>query len=207
MNFNLLGTKLAMTQIFNSQGIVIPATIILAGPCYITQLKTIQTVGYNAIQLGYLEIKENKLTKPKLGHLKKNDLVPLRYLKEFKVNTIDNYYIGQKLCINIFKIGQKVNISGLSIGKGFIGNIKANHFQRGGMSHGSKHHRLQGSLGAGTSPGRVFPGKKMPKRFGNEQRTIKNLEILNINLDTNLLLIKGSIPGKSGTLVSLSSSN
>ena len=196
-----------MTQIFDSKGTLIPVTIIKSSPCYITQIKTESECGYNAIQIGYLEItKTKKLTKPELGHLSKNNLPGLKHLKEYRVNDISEYKIGQKLDLNLFQTGELVKITGLTIGKGNAGNIKKNHFNRGAMTHGSKHHRLQGSMGAGTSPGRVFPGKKMPGRLGMEQQTINGLEIITVDSTENILLIKGSIPGKSGNLISIKKS-
>lgn len=194
-----------MTQIFDIKGDVIPVTIIKSGPCYVTQIKSTETEGYNAIQVGYFELTNNSkhLKKPNLGHFTHNNLPPFRFLKEFKTNEIVNYTIGQKFSVEMFEIGQKVNISGLTIGKGNTGNIKQHNFSRGPMGHGSKHHRLQGSLGSGTTPGRVIPGKKMPGRLGMQKRTISGLEIIDIDTKENLLVIKGSIPGKSGNLVSI----
>jgi large subunit ribosomal protein L3 len=204
VTLGLLGNKIGMTQIFDKKGNVIPVTIIKGGPCFVTQIKSEENCGYNAIQLGYVEISSNstKLTKPELGHFNKVNSVPFRYLKEYKT-TETNYSIGHKLTVEMFKIGQEVNISGLTIGKGNTGNIKEHNFSRGPMAHGSKHHRLQGSLGAGTTPGRVFRGKRMPGRVGMEQRTILGLEIIDIDTTENLLVIKGSIPGKTGNLVNI----
>jgi large subunit ribosomal protein L3 len=229
VSIGILGNKIGMTQIFDLKGNVIPVTVIKCGPCYITQIKSHEICGYNAIQLGYVEVSSNLkiLTKPQLGHFTKANLTPFRYLKEYPISdqslninvnqsdTQDNkensifktYEIGQKFTVDMFKIGQYLNISGLSIGKGNLGNIKRNNFDRGPMSHGSKHHRLQGSMGSGTSPGRVFPGKKMPGRSGMKKCTISGLEILDIDKKENLLIIKGSIPGKSGNLVSLTIKN
>lgn len=197
MNIGLLGHKLGMTQMFNNDGNTFPITIINAGPCYITQITKFPNLEYNKVQLGY-----NNFT------LKKKVLLPLSYkpftfLKEYKILKDSNVYIGQKFCLDIFQIGQKLNITSKIIGKGFLGNIKKNNFKRGPMSHGSKHHRLQGSLGAGTSPGRVFPGKKMAGRKKTKQATISNLEIMDLNILDNLLFIKGSIPGKIGSLVNI----
>lgn len=194
-----------MTQIFDKKGDVIPVTIIKTGPCYVTQIKSTEKEGYNAIQIGYFELSPTakQLKKPNLGHFTKQNLPPFRFLKEFKIPEILTYTIGQKFSVEMLEIGQTVSISGLTTGKGNAGNIKKNHFSRGPMGHGSKHHRLQGSLGSGTTPGRVIPGKKMPGRLGNEQRTISGLEIIDIDSKENLLVIKGSIPGKSGNLVSI----
>ena len=194
-----------MTQIFDKKGDVVPVTIIKGGPCYVTQIKSRENCGYNAIQLGYLELSANSktLTKPRLGHFSKVNLSPFRYLKEYKTGETETYELGQKFSVEMFEIGQHVNVTGLTIGKGTSGNIKRNNFVQGAMGHGSKHHRLQGSIGSGTTPGRVFPGKKMPGRLGMEQKTIKGLEIIDIDKSQNLLIIKGSIPGKSGNLVSI----
>jgi len=207
VTIGLLGKKVGMTQIFDSKGNLIPVTIISSGPCYVTDLKLEEKCGYNAIQIGYLEILANrdKIKKPQLGHFLKKNIQPFKYLKEFKISSQEkeNYIIGKKIDLDIFKIGQKIKVTGNTIGKGNTGNIKLHHFNRGAMTHGSKHHRLQGSLGSGTSPGRVFPGKRMPRRSGNSKITIRGLEILDINLQDQFLLIKGSIPGKSGNLLIL----
>ena len=205
MTIGILGRKIGMTQIFDEKGNAVAVTIVKSGPCCITQIKSTAQCGYDAVQLGYEEIttKNRHLTKPNLGHFVKNNLIPHRYLREYKVSNISEYTIGQEICIELFKIGQKIAVSGQTIGKGFASNIKRNHFARGPMTHGSKHHRLQGSLGAGTSPGRVFPGKKMAGRLGMDRQTIKNLEILDIDYSENLLVIRGSLPGKIGNLLSL----
>ena len=205
MSLGILGNKIGMTQIFDIKGNVIPVTIIKSGPCFVTQIKSNINCGYNAIQLGYLEMSANqkKLTKPRLGHFSKVNLPPFRYLKEYKIDEQSTYEIGQKFTVEMFEIGQFVSVTGLTIGKGNAGNIKRNHFVRGAMTHGSKHHRLQGSIGAGTTPGRVIPGKKMPGRLGMDKCTIGGLEIISIDTKENLLVIKGSIPGKPGNLVSM----
>jgi large subunit ribosomal protein L3 len=205
VSLGILGNKIGMTQIFDTKGNVIPVTIIKGGPCVVTQIKSIENAGYNAVQLGYLEISANAktLTKPKLGHFNKVNLPPFKYLKEYKTTEIQNFEIGQKFTVELFKVGEKVNITGFTIGKGNAGNVKRNNFNCGAMSHGSKHHRLQGSIGSGTTPGRVFPGKKMPGRLGVEKKTISGLEVIDVDLKENLIVIKGSIPGKSGNLISI----
>jgi large subunit ribosomal protein L3 len=205
----ILGNKIGMTQIFDKKGNVIPVTIIKGGPCYVTQIKSDINCGYNAIQVGYSELAPNhkKVTKPNLGHFNKANLPPFRYLKEYKTENLQDHHVGEIFSVESFTIGESVNITGLTIGKGNASNIKRNNFGRGPMGHGSKHHRMQGSLGAGSSPGRVFPGKKMPGRMGTEQRTVKNLEIIDIDTTENLLVIKGCIPGKSGNLVSVTLKN
>ena len=204
MSLGILGNKVGMTQVFDVKGNVIPVTIIKSGPCYVTQIKSDSKCGYNAIQLGYMEISANqkKLTKPRLGHFSKVNLPPYRYLKEYKTENLE-YEIGHKFSVEMFEIGQHINVTGLTIGKGNAGNMKKHHFGGGPQSHGSKHKRMQGSLGAGTSPGRVYPGQKMPGRLGMFQRTISGLEIIAIDQKENLLVIKGSIPGKAGNLVSV----
>jgi large subunit ribosomal protein L3 len=205
VSVGILGNKIGMTQVFDTKGNVIPVTIIKGGPCYVTQIKSQENCGYNAIQIGYLEISAHAktLTKPNLGHFNKAKLPPFRYLKEYKILESSNYEIGQKFGVEMFEIGQSVSITGLTIGKGTVGNVKGNHFTRGGMGHGSKHHRMQGSIGSGTTPGRVLPGKKMPGRMGMQQRTVSGLQIIDIDIKENLLVIKGCIPGKSGNLVSI----
>lgn len=205
MSLGILGNKIGMTQIFDTKGNVIPVTIIKGGPCVVTQIKSIENAGYNAVQLGYLEISANAktLTKPKLGHFNKVNLPPFKYLKEYKTTETQSFEIGQKFTVELFKVGEKVNITGFTIGKGNSGNVKRNNFNCGAMSHGSKHHRLQGSIGSGTTPGRVFPGKKMPGRLGVEKKTISGLEIIDVDIKENLIVIKGSIPGKSGNLISI----
>lgn len=210
MNVGLLGKKIGMTQVFDEKGKAIPVTIIKLGPCTITQIKSIETCGYNAIQIGYLELSSNskKLTKRVLGHFSKNNLPAFRHLKEYRVSPVSNLElsIGKKIDISIFDNEKTVDITGITIGKGNAGNIKKHNFNRGAMTHGSKHHRLQGSMGAGTSPGRVFPGKRMPGRLGGKKQTIKNLSIFSIDTNENLLIVKGSIPGKSGKLISVKKS-
>ena len=209
MCVGLLGNKIGMTQIFGKKGEVIPVTVIKVGPCFITQIKSDENCGYNSVQLGYIEISPNSknLTKPCLGHFNKVGLPPFRYLKEYKTQGGEDYNVGQKVSLEIFEIGQKISVTGLTIGKGNTGNIKKNNFSRGPMGHGSKHHRLQGSLGSGTTPGRVFPGKKMPGRLGYEKWTISGLEVIDLDLKENLLVVKGSIPGKPGNLISISIKN
>ena len=205
MSLGILGNKIGMTQVFDENGNIIPVTIIKLGPCFVTQIKSTETCGYNAIQLGYSEVSANsrKLTKPNLGHFSKNNLPPFRHLKEYQVTEPTNYEVGQEITIDIFEVGQDVNISGRTIGKGFAGNIKRNNHNCGPMSHGSKNHRLLGSNGAGTTPGRVFPGKKMAGRMGGTQTTVQGLEVIDIDNNENLLVVKGSVPGKTGNLVSV----
>ncbi len=203
VSIGIIGKKIGMTQIFNNKCFAIPVTIIKAGPCIVTQIKEESKYNSKSIQIGYFLCKNNKLTQPQLGHLKKNNLPTVKYLKEFHVNDINTFFINQCLTVNLFSNGDFVDITARSIGKGFTGNIKKHNFKRGPMSHGSKNHRAPGSIGAGTTPGRVFPGKKMAGKHGSKQVTIKNLEIMAINEKNNLLILKGSLPGKLGNLVNI----
>jgi len=205
VSLGILGNKIGMTQVFDENGNIIPVTIIKLGPCFVTQIKSTETCGYNAIQLGYSEVSANsrKLTKPNLGHFSKNNLPPFRHLKEYQVTEPTNYEVGQEITIDIFEVGQDVNISGLTIGKGFAGNIKRNNHNCGPMSHGSKNHRAPGSIGMGTDPGRVLPGKKMAGQLGNKMTNIKKLKIVQVNTNENILVVKGAVPGKPGNLLSI----
>lgn len=203
MSVGLLGNKIGMTQIFDEAGNIIPVTILKVGPCVITQIKTESIDGYNAIQVGYSKVSSKGLTQPELGHLQKSNLQPLKYLKEFRVDRDHNFEIGQILTVDLLSPGQLVNIKGKSIGKGFAGLQKRHNFTRGPMTHGSKNHRAPGSIGMGTTPGRVLPGKKMAGQLGNKITTIKKLKIIQLNLEENILVIKGSVPGKPGNLLSI----
>jgi large subunit ribosomal protein L3 len=205
MGLGILGTKLGMTQIFDEAGFAIPVTVIKAGPCIITQIKNPEIDGYSAVQIGYGQIASKNLTKPELGHLQKSDSPPLRHLKEYKINSGTNseLNVSDKITVNLFSVGQTVCISGKSIGKGFAGTIKRYNFTRGPMTHGSKNHREPGSIGQGSTPGRVFPGKKMAGRLGGKQTMVKNLTIIHVNPENNLLVVKGTVPGKAGNLLSI----
>jgi large subunit ribosomal protein L3 len=203
MTIGILGTKVGMTQIFDESGFAVPVTVIKAGPCVITQIKSNEKEGYNAIQIGYAESSHQKMTKPCLGHLAKSNLPPLKHLKEYRVALTDSFTVAQKIGVDSFQIGQKVNVSGTTIGKGFAGTVKRYNFTRGPMTHGSKNHREPGSIGQGSTPAKVHKGKKMAGRLGGSKTTIKNLEIIYINSQDNLLVIRGSIPGKSGNLLSI----
>lgn len=192
-----------MTQIFDENGLVIPVTIIQAGPCMVTDLKNIDKHGYSAVQVGYAEVKEEKLKRPNLGHLKKNGCPPFKHLTETRIPSTSNLSIGQIISVKDLSIGQKLKVSATSIGKGFTGNQKRHNFTRGPMSHGSKNHRQPGSIGAGTTPGRVIPGKKMAGQLGNKRISIKNLKVVYIDNENNLLVLKGSVPGKTGNLLKI----
>lgn len=206
MNIGLLGNKIGMTQLFDESGTIIPVTILKAGPCIVTQIKTEIKDGYNAIQVGYGNSSHKSLTQPELGHLQKSGIQPLKYLKEFRTDGKTDYQVGQVLNVELFSTGQLVNIKGKTIGKGFSGLQKRHNFTRGPMTHGSKNHRAPGSIGMGTTPGRVLPGKKMAGQLGNKLTTIKNLKVIQLNVEENILVIKGSVPGKPGNLVSINSS-
>jgi large subunit ribosomal protein L3 len=208
VSLGILGTKLGMTQIFEPEtGIAIPVTVVQAGPCTVTQVKSQKTDGYSAVQLGYEEVKEKALNQPKLGHLKKSGAAPLRHLKEYRLDEVSQYELGQSLKADLFESGQLVDVTGTSIGRGFTGYQKRHNFKRGPMSHGSKNHRLPGSTGAGTTPGRIYPGKRMAGRSGGAQVTIRKLSIVRVDAERNLLLIKGAVPGKPGTLLSITPAN
>jgi len=204
MTIGILGTKVGMTQIFDEFGFAIPVTVIKAGPCVVTQIKQKEKEEYNAVQIGYAESSPQKMTKPRLGHLTKSNLPPLRHLKEYRVDSTDSFTISQKIGVDLFQVGQKINVSGTTIGKGFAGTVKRHHFTRGPMTHGSKNHREPGSIGQGSTPAKVHKGKKMAGRLGGSKATIKNLEVIYVNSKDNLLVIKGSVPGKSGNLLSIS---
>ena len=181
----------------------IPVTVLKIGPCVITQVKTILNDGYNAIQIGYGNVSNKSLTQAELGHLQKSNIQPLKYLKEFRVNNPEEFEVGQILNVEAFTSGQLVNITGKSSGKGFSGLQKRHNFARGPMTHGSKNHRLPGSIGMGTDPGRVLPGKKMAGQLGNKITNIKKLKIIQVNTEENILVVKGSVPGKPGNLLSI----
>ena len=206
MSLGLLGNKIGMTQIFDEFGNVIPVTILKIGPCVITQIKTILNDGYNAIQIGYENVPSKYLTQPQLGHLQKSNIQPLKYLKEFRIENPEEFTVGQILNVESFSSGQLINITGKSTGKGFSGLQKRHNFTRGPMTHGSKNHRLPGSIGMGTDPGRVLPGKKMAGQLGNKITHIKKLKIIQVNSDENILVVKGSVPGKPGNLLSIAAS-
>lgn len=203
MSLGLLGNKIGMTQIFDESGNIIPVTILKIGPCVITQIKTVLTDGYNAIQIGYGTVSSKYLTQPELGHLQKSNIQPLKYLKEFHVDNPEEFSVGQILNVDSFSTGQLINITGKSIGKGFTGLQKRHNFARGPMTHGSKNHRAPGSIGMSTTPGRVLPGKRMAGQLGNKITHIKKLKIIQVNSDENILVVKGSVPGKPGNLLSI----
>jgi large subunit ribosomal protein L3 len=207
VSVGLLGNKIGMTQIFDETGNIIPVTILKVGPCVVTQVKTEAKDGYNSIQVGYSRVSSKSLTQPELGHLQKSNIQPLKHLKEFRINEDQNFEVGQTLTVDLLSLGQFVDIQGKTIGKGFTGLQKRHNFARGPMTHGSKNHRAPGSIGMGTTPGRVLPGKRMSGQVGNKIITVKKLKVIQFNLEENILVIKGSVPGKPGNLLSIVPSN
>ncbi|MGN9164869.1 50S ribosomal protein L3 [Tissierellaceae bacterium HCP3S3_D8] len=200
---NIIGRKIGMTQIFQEDGSLVPVTVIEAGPVVVVQKKTIEKDGYNAIQIGFENIKANKINKPLKGHFDKADVEYKKFLREFIVDNPDEFQIGQEIKVDIFESGDKVDVIGTSKGKGTQGVIKRHGFSRGRETHGSKFHRAPGGMSAGTYPGRVFKGHRMAGRMGNERVTIQNLEIVRVDLDKNLILIKGAIPGPKKGVVEI----
>ena len=201
----IIGKKIGMTQIFDEKGKVIPVTAIEAGPCTVVQVKTVDNDGYDSVKLGFGEIKESKLTKPKMGEFKKAKITPKKYLREFRLEEI-SYNVGDEIKADIFMQGETVDITGTSKGKGFQGVIKRHGQSRGPMGHGSMYHRRPGSMGSTSTPGRVFKGKKLPGHMGMETVTIQNLEIVKVDLDKNVILVKGSVPGNKGAILKIKDS-
>ena len=197
----ILGRKVGMTQIFNENGKVVPVTVVEAGPCVVLQKKTTEKDGYEAIQVGFGEIREKLVNKPKKGHFNKAGVAFKRYIREFKLENSSEYQVGQELTVDMFQVGEKVDITGTSKGKGFAGVIKRWNFSRGPMSHGSKYHRGVGSMGASSDPSRTFKNKKMPGHMGNVKTTVLNLEVVKVMTEKNVILIKGGIPGPNKGLV------
>lgn len=200
---NILGRKVGMTQIFQEDGKLVPVTVIEAGPLVVVQKKTVEKDGYNAIQVGFGEIKENKINKPLKGHFDKAEIEYKKFLREFRVENPDEFEIGQEIKADIFQEGDKVDVTGISKGKGTQGVVKRHGFSRGRETHGSKMHRTAGGMGASAYPGKVFKNHRMAGRMGNERVTIQNLEIVRVDADKNLLLIKGAIPGPKKGLVTI----
>lgn len=203
MTLGIVGEKLGMTQVFDKDGLVIPVTVVKVKEMTVTQIKTEDNDGYNAIQVGFTPAKDKHLTKAQINHLSKNDLPNLRNLKEFRVTDPNEYKVGQVIELSLLEEGLKVDVTGRSIGKGFQGTVKRHNFSRGPMTHGSKNHRAPGSIGAGTTPGRVYKGKKMAGNMGNETVTVSKLTVVQVDAEKNLVLIKGSVPGPEGRLVTI----
>ena len=203
MSIGILGKKLGMSQFFDEQGKAVPVTLIEAGPCRITQLKNSDTDGYAAVQIGFGETREKLINKPSKGHLNKTGESLLRHLREYRVDGIDGFELGGSVTVGDFEAGQKVDVSGDTIGRGFAGYQKRHGFSRGPMTHGSKNHRQPGSIGPGTTPGRIYPGKRMAGRYGGKKITTRGLTILKVDNERNLLVVKGSVPGKPGALLNI----
>ena len=197
----LLGKKIGMTQIFTEEGVVIPVTVVEAGPEVVTQVKTVETDGYNAVQVGYEDQKAHRVNKPMNGHYEKAGVAPKKHLAEFRIEDGETYELGQEITVADFEEGMKIDITGISKGKGTQGNIKRHGHHRGPMSHGSKHKRLAGALAAGTYPSRVFKGNKAPGRMGRDKITVQNVVLVKVIADRNLMLVKGAVPGKKGGVV------
>ena len=207
MSIGILGKKLGMSQLFDKDGNAIPVTLIQAGPCKVTQLKTPSMDGYSAVQIGYGLSREKLLNKPHRGHLLKSGGDLLKHFKEYRVDETSEYKLGSSITVKNFEVGQKVDISGKSMGRGFSGYQKRHGFSRGPMSHGSKNHRQPGSTGAGTTPGRIYPGKRMAGRYGGKNITTKGLLVVKVDDEKNLIVVKGSVPGKPGSLLNIKPNN
>ena len=203
MKKGIIGKKIGMTQIFDENGLVIPVTVIEAGPCTVAQVKTTETDGYNAIQLGFGEVKAKHINKPEMGHFAKSKLEAKKHLREFRLDDISNVKVGDEIKADIFQAGEKVDIQGTSKGKGFQGVIKRHGQHRGPMGHGSMYHRRPGSMGPTSTPGRVFKGKKLPGHMGHVTVTIQNLDIVRVDMDKNVILVKGSVPGCKGAILKI----
>jgi large subunit ribosomal protein L3 len=197
----LIGRKLGTTQIFTEEGKAVPVTLIEAGPCYVTQVKTRGRDGYDAIQIGYGEVPERRLNKPRMGHLQKSGVKPLRHLTEVRVDNPEEYQAGQEIRADSFKVGERADVTGVSKGKGYAGVIKRHGFGGGPGSHGAHFHRAPGSIGACATPSRVFKGKRLPGHMGHQKVTVLNLEIVGIRPEQNLMMVKGAVPGPRGGLL------
>lgn len=197
MSKGILGTKLGMTQVFAGGEELIPVTVIQAGPCRVVQKKTVESDGYEAIQLGYGETRPHLIGKPELGHLRKANVGPLKILREFKVESAGEYEVGQELGAAIFKPGDYVDVTGTSKGKGFQGGMKRHGFSGGRATHGSMFHRAPGAISAHEYPARVFKGKKLPGQMGNKRVTVQNLQIVEVDAERNLIMVRGAVPGSN----------
>ena len=201
----IIGKKIGMTQIFDEKGNVIPVTVIEAAGNIVAQVKTTETDGYNAIQLGYGEVKANRINKPEAGHFAKAKIENRKHLREFRTDDVANYKVGDEVKVDIFAAGEKVDVQGTSKGKGFQGVIKRHGQHRGPMGHGSMYHRRPGSMGSTSTPGRVFKGKKLPGHMGRVTVTIQNLDVVKVDMDKNVILVKGSVPGAKGAILKVKS--
>ena len=201
----IIGKKVGMTQIFDESGKVIPVTVIEAGPCVVAQVKSNETDGYNAVQLGFGDVKESKVNKPVKGHFAKSKLALKKHLREFRMDSVEDVKVGDEFKADVFVKGDKVDIQGTSKGKGFQGVIKRHGQSRGPMGHGSMYHRRPGSMGSTSTPGRVFKGKKLPGHMGRVTVTIQNLDVVRVDMDKNVILVKGSVPGPKGAILKVKS--
>lgn len=203
MKKGILATKIGMTQIFNDDGVLVPVTVLQAGPCTVTQVKTVENDGYAAVQVGFGDIREKLVNKPEQGHFKKAGVALKRFVREFRFENCADYTVGQDITADIFAVGDKIDVTAISKGKGYQGAIKRHGQSRGPMAHGSKYHRHAGSNGAASDPSRVFPGKKMPGQMGHEQVTVQNLEVVRVDKENNVILVKGAVPGPKKSLVTI----
>jgi large subunit ribosomal protein L3 len=205
MKKGIIGKKIGMTQIFDEKGNVIPVTVIEATPNIVAQVKTVETDGYNSVQLGYGEVKDKHINKPEKGHFAKAGLTAKKHLREFRVEDVENYKVGDEVKADIFEAGEKIDVQGTTKGKGFQGVIKRHGQHRGPMGHGSMYHRRPGSMGSTSTPGRVFKGKKLPGHMGRVTVTIQNLDVVRVDMDKNVILVKGSVPGAKGAILKIKS--
>ena len=205
MKKGIIGKKIGMTQIFDEKGNVVPVTVIEATPNVVAQVKTVETDGYNSIQLGYGEVKDKHINKPEKGHFTKAGLAAKKHLREFRVEDVENYKVGDEVKADIFEAGEKIDVQGTTKGKGFQGVIKRHGQHRGPMGHGSMYHRRPGSMGPTSTPGRVFKGKKLPGHMGRVTVTIQNLDVVRVDMDKNVILVKGSVPGAKGAILKIKS--
>ena len=205
MKKGIIGKKIGMTQIFDEKGNVVPVTVIEATPNVVAQVKTVETDGYNSIQLGYGEVKDKHINKPEKGHFTKAGLTAKKHLREFRVEDVENYKVGDEVKADIFEAGEKIDVQGTTKGKGFQGVIKRHGQHRGPMGHGSMYHRRPGSMGSTSTPGRVFKGKKLPGHMGRVTVTIQNLDVVRVDMDKNVILVKGSVPGAKGAILKIKS--
>ena len=203
MNKAILATKIGMTQIFDETGASIPVTVLQAGPCVVTQVKTEENDGYNAVQVGFADIREKLVNKPRQGQFDKAEVPYKRFLREFRFDNASDYEVKQEIKADIFAVGDHVDVTAISKGKGYQGAIKRHGQSRGPMTHGSKYHRHAGSNGAASDPSKVFKGKKMPGQMGHVKVTVQNLEVVRVDAENNLLLVKGSVPGPKKSLITI----
>lgn len=199
----ILAKKIGMTQIFNEDGTLIPVTVLEAGPCTVTQVKTVENDGYSSVQVGFGERKEKHTNKPMKGHFDKAGVQFKKHIKEFRLENAEELEVGNEIKVDVFEVGDKIDVSGVSKGKGFQGSIKRHNQSRGPMGHGSKSHRVSGSMGAASYPARVFKGKKLPGHMGAVNVTVQNLEVVRVDVENNLLLVKGAVPGPKKSILTI----